>query len=48
MTLNRDPRRDQPEQSRTQKIVMWSIFGVAGVLAVIAIIIFFASGTRLF
>jgi hypothetical protein len=48
MTLSKDNRPQKPEQNRTQKIVMWSIFGVAAVLLVVAIILFFTSGAKLF
>ena len=48
MTLSKDNRSQRPEQSRIQKIVMWSIFGVAAVLAVIAAVLFVTSGARLF
>lgn len=43
---NRAPR--PTGQSRNQKIVMWSIFGVAGVMLVIAIILFVRTGASLF
>jgi hypothetical protein len=46
MTLQKD--QPKPPQNRTQKIVMWSIFGIAAVLLIIAIVIFIASGTQLF
>jgi hypothetical protein len=46
MTLQRD--KSKPPQNRTQKIVMYSVFAVAGVLAIIAIVIFIASGAKLF
>lgn len=48
MTLSSDNRPQKPEQSRTQKIVMWSIFGIAAVLLVVAAVLFFTSGTPLF
>jgi hypothetical protein len=48
MTLSRDNRPPRPEQTRTQKIVMWCIFGAAAVLLVVAAVLFFASGARLF
>jgi hypothetical protein len=48
MTLSKDNRPPRPEQTRIQKIVMWSIFGIAAALAVAAVILFFASGARLF
>jgi hypothetical protein len=46
MTLQKD--QPKPPQNRTQKIVMWSIFGIAAVLLIVAIVIFIASGTPLF
>jgi hypothetical protein len=46
MTLQKD--QPKPPQNRTQKIVMWSIFGVAGVMLIIAIVLFVASGAPLF
>jgi hypothetical protein len=46
MTLQKD--QPKPPQNRTQTIVMWSIFGIAAVLLIIAIVIFIASGTPLF
>jgi hypothetical protein len=46
MTLQKD--QPKPPQNRTQKIVMWSIYGVAAVLAIIAIILFIVSGARFF
>ena len=48
MTLSKDNRSQKPEQNRTQKIVMWSVFGVAAVLFVIAVILFVTSGAKLF
>jgi cell division septal protein FtsQ len=48
MTLSKDNRPNKPEQNRTQKIVMWSIYAVAAVLLVVAVVVFFASGSRLF
>lgn len=48
MTLSSDNRPRKPEQNRTQKIVMWSIFGIAAVLLVVAAVLFFTSGTPLF
>jgi hypothetical protein len=48
MTLHKDKRPEKPEQNRTQKIVMWSIYGVAAVLLVVAIVIFISSGASLF
>jgi hypothetical protein len=46
MTLQKD--QPKPPQNRTQKIVMWGVFGIVAVLAIIAIVIFIASGTSLF
>jgi hypothetical protein len=46
MTLQKD--QPKPPQNRTQKIVMWSIFGVAGAMAVVAIVLFIVSGAPLF
>jgi hypothetical protein len=46
MTLQKD--HSKPPQNRTQKIVMYSVFGVAAVLAIIAIVIFLVSGQKLF
>jgi hypothetical protein len=46
MTLQKD--QPKPPQNRTQKIVMWSIYGVAAALAITAIIIFIASGAHFF
>jgi hypothetical protein len=48
MTLEKDDRRKRPEENRTQKIVMWSIFAVVIVLAIIAITILIVTGTPLF
>ena len=46
MTLQKD--QPKPPQNRTQKIVMWSIFGVAAALLIAAIIIAIVTGARLF
>jgi hypothetical protein len=46
MTLQKD--QPKPPQNRTQKIVMWSVFGIVAVLAIAAIVIFIVSGTSLF
>lgn len=46
MTLSKDNKK--PEQNRTQKIVMWGVFGVAAVLLIIAIVLFVSSGIRFF
>ena len=48
MTLSKDNRPEKPEQNRTQKIVMWSVYGAASVLLAIAAILFVASGAKLF
>ena len=48
MTLSKDNRPEKPEQNRTQKIVMWSVYGVAAVLLVIAAVLFVTSGAKLF
>ncbi len=48
MTLNKDNRRQKPQQNRTQKIVMWSIYGVVAAMAIAAVILFFVSGAKLF
>ncbi|NEM89908.1 hypothetical protein [Galbitalea soli] len=48
MTLQGKNRPERPPQTRTQKIVQWSIYGVAAVLLVIAIVVFISSGTHLF
>jgi len=46
---NQDERRRQRyEQNRTQRIVMWCIFGVAAVLLVIAIVLLVVNGVALF
>jgi t-SNARE complex subunit (syntaxin) len=46
MTLQKD--QPKPPQNRTQRIIMWSIFGVVVVLAIVAVVIFLVSGTPLF
>jgi hypothetical protein len=46
MTLQKD--QPKPPQNRTQKIVMYSVFGVAAVLAIIAIVLAIVTGARLF
>jgi hypothetical protein len=46
MTLQKD--QPKPEENRTQKIVKYSIFGVAGALLIAAIILAIVSGARLF
>ena len=54
MTLNSDKRnqderrRKRYEQNRTQRIVMWSIFGVAGALLIAAIILLIVNHVALF
>jgi hypothetical protein len=48
MTLHNPKNGGRPVQTRTQKIVMWCVFGVAAVLAIIAIVLFIASGAPLF
>lgn len=48
MTLQGNSPRNKTPQSRTQKIVMWSVFGLAAVLAIIAIVIFVRSGAPFF
>ena len=45
MTINGSKR---PPQGRLGRVVMWCIFGLAAVLAIIAIVILVRSGTRLF
>lgn len=46
MTLQKD--QPKPEENRTQKIVKWSVIGVAAALLVAALIIAIASGARFF
>ncbi|MCU1534502.1 MAG: hypothetical protein JWR53_983 [Glaciihabitans sp.] len=46
MTLQKD--QPKPPQNRTQKIVMYSVFGVAAILAIIAIVLAIVTGARLF
>jgi hypothetical protein len=46
MTLQKD--HPKPEENRTQKIVKWSVIGVAGALLLAAIIIAIVSGARFF
>ncbi|CAN5594605.1 hypothetical protein BH09ACT4_BH09ACT4_02160 [soil metagenome] len=48
MTLQGNSPRKRNPQTRTQKIVMWCVFGVAAVLAIIAIVIFIRSGAPFF
>jgi hypothetical protein len=46
MTLQKD--QPKPPQNRTQKIVMWSVIGVAAALLIAAVIIAVVSGAPLF
>ena len=46
MTLQKD--QPKPPQNRMQKIVLYSILGLAAVLAIVSITIFIVSGQRLF
>jgi hypothetical protein len=46
MTLQKD--QPKPPQNRTQKIVLWSVLGVAAALLIAAVIIAIVSGARLF
>ncbi|HEY1531493.1 MAG TPA: hypothetical protein VGF80_11795 [Galbitalea sp.] len=46
MTLQKD--QPKPEENRTQKIVKWSVIGVAAALLVAAIILLIVSGARFF
>jgi hypothetical protein len=48
MTLDKDSRKQRPPQTRLGKVIMWVIFGIAAVLAVIAIVIWIRSGVALF
>jgi hypothetical protein len=41
-------RRERQTQTRTGRIAMWIVFGVAAVLAIIAIVIWIRSGVKLF
>jgi len=45
VTLQKD--QPKPEENRTQKIVKYSVIGVAAALLVVAIIIAIVSGVRL-
>ncbi|MCU1422244.1 MAG: hypothetical protein JWN36_1895 [Microbacteriaceae bacterium] len=45
MTINGSNR---PPQGRLGRVIMWCIFGIAAVLAIIAIVILVRSGTKLF
>jgi hypothetical protein len=46
MTLQKD--QPKPPENRTQRIVKWCIFGVAAVLAIVAVTILIVSGQRIF
>jgi hypothetical protein len=46
MTLRKD--QPKPPQNRTQKIVMWSVYSVAGALLIAAIIVAIVSGAKFF
>ena len=46
MTLQKD--QPKPPQNRTQKIVMYSVFGVAAAMLIAAIVIAIVSGAHLF
>lgn len=46
MTLSKDNKK--PEQTKTQRIVMWCVFGIAAVLLIIAIVLFISNGVRFF
>jgi hypothetical protein len=48
MSLSKDNKKQRQQQTRTGKIVMWIIFGIAAVLAIIAIVIWIGSGVSLF
>jgi hypothetical protein len=48
MTLDKDSRKSRPPQTRLGRVVMWIIYGVAAVLAIIAIVIWIRSGVKLF
>lgn len=50
MTLSNDrfDKRKRQEQNRTQKTVMYSIFGVAIALLVVAIVLIVVNGVKLF
>ncbi len=41
-------RAKRQTQTRTGRITMWVIFGIAAVLAIIAIVIWIRSGVKLF
>jgi hypothetical protein len=46
MTLQKD--QPKPPQNRTQKIVMWSVYSVAALLLIAAIIVAIVSGAKFF
>jgi hypothetical protein len=48
MSLSKNGKDPRPPQTRAQKIVMYSIFGVAAVLLVVAVVVFIVSGAPLF
>ncbi|HEY0261332.1 MAG TPA: hypothetical protein VGC18_15930 [Lacisediminihabitans sp.] len=48
MTLSKDNRKKREPQTHGQKVLMWCIFGVAAVLAIIAIVLLIVSGAPLF
>jgi hypothetical protein len=49
MTLNnQNGNKGRSPQTRTGRVVMWVIFGIAAVLAIIAITIWIRSGVSLF
>ncbi len=50
MTLSNDrfDKQKRQEQSRAQKVVMYSIFTVAGVLLTVAIVLIIVNGVKLF
>ncbi len=45
---SKDRKKERQQQTRTGRIVMWIIFGIAAVLAIIAIVIWIRSGVKLF
>lgn len=48
MTFSKDDKNRRPPQTRAQKILMYSIFAVAAVLLVVAVVLFIVSGAPLF
>jgi hypothetical protein len=48
MTLSNGRRPERPPQTRSQKIVMWSVFAVAAVMLTVAIVLFVVSRAPLF